>query len=332
METTKLGHGLLAIVLVTGLLNAMACRDAKATTEATASKVIPAPGPNAATGSSPSETPADPPAPPVAARVSERAANSDGKIFVAEYHHVAVGKGDMFRTPKEFRADLERLHRLGFRPCTVSDYLEGKFPMGAGASPVVFTFDDSNPSQLQLRDDGSVDPNCAVGIWQKFAEEHPDFPVRATFFVLPDVMFGQPKLRAKKVELLRSLGCELASHTVTHPILKRLDDESVKREFAGAIDALENLGVEGPVSLALPFGVSPRNPDLLREFKYKGKAYAMKAAFLVGANPAPAPDSKDLDRYRIPRIQAYGGPYGLDYWLDLVERDKVTLYVTGEPD
>ncbi|MGV3617754.1 MAG: polysaccharide deacetylase family protein [Fimbriimonas sp.] len=244
-----------------------------------------------------------------------------------EYHHIAEGKGDMYRTPAQFRKDLERLHKMGFRPCTVTDYLENKFPNPPGSSPAVFTFDDSNPSQFQLRPDGTVDPNCAIGIWQEFAKTHPDFPVRATFYVLPDVMWGQPKMRDQKVAMLKEMGSEMGSHTVSHPILKRLSDEKVKEEFAGAIDALEKMGTASPVSIALPFGVSPKNTALLKGFNYKGKAYAMKAAFLVGANPAPAPDSPKLNRYRIPRIQAYGGPYGIDYWLDEVAKGNVKVLV-----
>jgi hypothetical protein len=259
--------------------------------------------------------------------VTNRPANTKGRVFVVEYHHIQAKKGDMYRSPKEFRQDLERLYKLGFRPCTVSQYLDDKMDMPPGATPAVFTFDDSNPSQLQLRPDGSVDPNCGVGIWMDFAKEHPDFPVRATFYVLPDVMWGQPKMLDKKLAVLKELGCEMGSHTVTHPILRKLSDEKVKEEFAGAIDHLEKLGVPQPVSLALPFGVSPKNKALTHEFDYKGKHYTMKAAFLVGAEPAPAPTDPKLDRYRIPRIQAYNGVCSLNEWLDKLEKGQVKPYV-----
>lgn len=248
---------------------------------------------------------------------------------MVEYHHVREGKGDMFRTPEQFRSDLERLYNLGFRPCTVSDYLDDKFPIPPGASPAVFTFDDSNPSQLQLLPDGSVDPKCAVGIWSEFAKTHPDFPVRATFYVLPHLMFGQSKMTEQKLAVLKSLGCELGSHTVTHPKLKRLSDEKVKEELAGAIDYLEKVGVPQPVSIALPFGISPKNKALLQAFDFKGKRYAMRAAFLVGSEPAPAPTDPKLNLYRIPRIQAYGGDYGLDYWLNRLEKGQVKPLVVG---
>lgn len=317
MKTTKRRHGSHAIVLAAAILM-FGCRN----------EPTPTP-PTTVTKSetNPKSVPEVTPTPQPTARVTDRDANPDGQVFVVEYHHVAEGKGDMFRTPTDFRKDLERLHKLGFRPCTVTDYLENKFPNPPGSSPAVFTFDDSNPSQLQLLPDGTVDPKCAVGIWMDFAKTHPDFPVRATFYVLPDVMFGQPKLKAQKIAKLKELGCELGSHTVSHPILKRLPDEKVKEELAGAIDHLEEMGTPSPVSIALPFGVSPKNKALLKEFTRGGKTYQMKAAFLVGANPAPSPTSPKLNRYRIPRIQAYGGPYGLPYWLDRFEKGEVKVLV-----
>jgi hypothetical protein len=321
MKTTTRGHGSHAIVLVVALLSAACGRDndAKTTPEAAPVAKTTAPPPSAPETTTPK--------PPPAARVTNRVTNEKGQVLVVEYHHIAKGKGDMFRTPEEFRGDLERLYKMGFRPCTVTDYLDGKFPIPPGASPAVFTFDDSNPSQFQMKDDGTVDPNCAIGIWMDFAKTHPDFPVRGTFYVLPDVMWAQPKMRERKVAMLKELGCEMGSHTVTHPILKRLSDEKVKEELAGAIDHLEKMGTPSPVSIALPFGVSPKNTALLREFEHGGKTYRMKAAFLVGANPAPAPTNPKLNRYRIPRIQAYNGPYGLGYWLDRVEKGEVKPFV-----
>ena len=261
-------------------------------------------------------------------RVSNREPNLKGRVFVVEYHHVAEGVGDYFRSPKAFRFDLKRLYDRGFRPCTVSEYLSGNYPMGPGATPVVFTFDDSHPDQLQLLPDGSVDPNCAVGIWMDFAKTHPDFPVKATFYVIPDTFFGQSRFRDKKIAILKSLGSELGSHTLTHPFLRRVPDLKVKKELAGAIDRLEAMGAELPVSLALPYGSSPKNRSLLKMFKFRGKIYRTKATFLAGANPAPVPGTPGFDAQRIPRIQAYGGPYGLAYWLKLADEGQVNLYVT----
>jgi peptidoglycan/xylan/chitin deacetylase (PgdA/CDA1 family) len=168
-----------------------------------------------------------------------------------------------------------------------------------------------------------------LGIWQEFATSHPEFPVRATFFVLPDTLWGQRSMLPAKLALLSKLGCELGNHSMTHPILRKLPDDKVKWEIGEAQERLEKLGVAMPCSLALPFGVSPKNKALLAGFDFDGRHIAPKAVFLVGANPAPAPSSSKFNRLRIPRIQAYDGPLGLKYWLDEVEKGRVKLYVTG---
>lgn len=258
-------------------------------------------------------------------RVSNRVANPNGLVFIVEYHHIRDGKSTMERSPTDFRKDLDRLYRLGFRPISMSDYLKGRISIPPGASPIVFTFDDANSSQFQLHSDGSVDPRCAIGIWQEFASSHPDFPVKATFFVLPQ-MWGQPAMRSKKVEMLKNWGCELGNHTTTHPNLRRLTDEQVKAEIAGGAALLEKYGVKGPNLLALPMGISPRNRSLLRGFEFRGPV-SLRATFLVGANPALLADSPKFDSTKIPRIQACKGPYGLEDWLDQVEKGRVKVYV-----
>jgi len=258
--------------------------------------------------------------------VSSRPANHSGATFVGEWHHIAIGKTTMHRSPKEFLADLERLDKMGFRPVTAAEWLAGTMNLAKGASPVVMTFDDANPDQFRLLDDGSIDPNCGVGIWQDFAKTHPDFPIRATFFVLP-TMWGQPKWVSKKLELLRGWGCEVANHTISHVPLRKQTDERVKKEIGDAAIALAKLGEKGPFNLAYPLGSTPKNFELLKGFPYKGGKITVNSGFLVGADPSPDPKSAKFDRYRIPRIQATKGICGLDYWLDQLQKGKVKVYV-----
>lgn len=258
--------------------------------------------------------------------VSKRPANHNGVVLVIEYHKIAKEEARWDRSVRRFGEDLSRLYSMGFRPVTLHDYVSAKMALPPGASPVVITFDDSTPSQLALGSGGSVVPDCAVGIWRTFAKDHPDFPVHATFFVLPDAMWGQPKLVDRKLELLKGLGCEIGSHTVTHSKLSHLSDEQVKKELGGAIEFLATKGIGQPVGLALPYGISPKNKALLHGFTWNGRDYKMYAALLVGAGPAPAP-SELKDPFRIPRIQGIEGLDGISFWLDAVEKGKVKPYV-----
>lgn len=264
--------------------------------------------------------------PGVRKRVTKRKGNTKGKILILEYHRIVPKDTRYDRSIKKFKADLERLHKWGFRPVTLSEYLDNKIDIDPGATPVVFTFDDSDPSQFTLRSDGSLDPNCAVGIWDTFAKKHPDFPVRATFYVLPNGPFGQKKFQAKKVEMLRAWGSEIACHTWSHKDLGKLTDEQVKFQLAMSIDYVRKLGVE-PRHLALPYGVMPKNQSLVRRFDWNGKTYRFDSCALAGSAPARPPGDPKLNPYRLPRVQAVDIDYGMNFWLAKERKGKVAFYV-----
>lgn len=259
-------------------------------------------------------------------RVSPRPGNVEGKVLVVEYHKIARREARWDRSIVKFKSDLDRFYHLGFRPVTVSEYLDDKMPLAPGASPIVFTFDDADPSQLRFASDGSIDPDCAVGIWQEFTKAHPDFPLHATFFVLPDTMWGQHSMLDRKIQVLKDAGSELASHTITHPKLSHLSDEAVKREIGDSLIFLAKYGFQN-VSLALPFGISPKHPEIMEGFEWKGSKYSVRAAFLTGAEPAPPPKSVMSRRMRIPRIQGIDEPYGIKFWLDKLEAGDFKVYV-----
>jgi len=262
-------------------------------------------------------------------RVSDRPANTTGAVFVSEYHHIRTAKDQMSRSVDDFKNDLQQYYDLGFRPVLASEYLANKMPLPPGATPIIMTFDDANPTQLQLDASGNPTPDCAVGIWQEFAKTHPDFPVHATFFILPGRLWTTKKNDPAKVELLKKLGCELANHTVTHPYLSRLTDDKVKKELGDANSKLEELGAKLPGPMALPFGLSPKNKALLTDgFDYEGKQVKFTGVFLNGAGPARSPEDPKFNPFRVPRIIATKDPYGMDFWLKRAKDGKVKLYVS----
>jgi len=252
------------------------------------------------------------------APVTDRKPNPNGDVLVAEYHYIQPGKSILYRTPKQFRDDLSKMRNLGFRPVTAREWLTGKMNLPSGASPVVITFDDAIGSQFRILENGKIDPNCAVGVWLDFAKKYPDFPLKATFFVLPERFFDQPKHRKRKAQLLKEWGCEIASHTVNHRNLGKIPEAAVKKEIAESYEFLRTLGADLPPTLAYPYGVPPQNLKMLPSFTHGKRQYAVKAAFLAGANPSPGMATKKFDRYRIPRVQACGIDYGLDFWLKRV--------------
>lgn len=258
-------------------------------------------------------------------RVSERPGNVDGVVFIPMYHRVMDKEGSYTRSKENFKKDLHRLYDMGFRPVTLTEYIDNTMDLAPGASPVVMTWDDSTENQFRYLSDGSIDPECAVGIWLEFAKTHPDFPVKGCFYINANGPFehdGQ-----KKVDQLLAWGCDVDSHSMTHTYLKRISDEDVMKELGGMQDYLRKLGVKNPRVLCLPFGEKPKNTDLMRSFTWNGKTYTHVAALKVGSNPAPSPNDPNRDLFAIPRIQGYDGEQGLTYWLDQVEAGAVKPYV-----
>lgn len=263
---------------------------------------------------------------PVEKRVTKRKGNRLGSVLVLMYHRTGPDEKYMVRSHKNFKADLERLYRLGYRPVTLADYSLNRMQLPRGASPVVITFDDSHPTQFALKPDGSIDPDSMVGIWYDFARKHPDFPIKATFFVLPNGPFGQKKIAGTKLDMLKRWGCEVGSHTMTHRLLGKLSDVEVKKELGDSYLYVQQLGFE-PTSLALPYGGLPANRELTKSFSYGGSNYSYLNVCLAGASPAPSPLSKRFNRTRIPRVQGYDGVYGINYWLNEHKKHPNRPYV-----
>ncbi len=258
--------------------------------------------------------------------VTSRKPNTNGRVMVLMYHHILEGDNTMFRSARKFRRDLENLRNMGFRPVSMTEYVTNTMKLPKGASPVVITFDDAHINQFRyLRDGKTIDPNCAVGIWLKFAKEHPDFPVKGMWYVLPD-LWHQPKLAKKKIDALVSWGSEIGNHTVHHKDLRKLSEEQVKEEIAGLSDLLEKHGIT-KIHFAPPYGSYPANRQLVKEFEFKGKTYKLESSVLAGSAPSLSPNDKRFDPYRIWRVHGNGREMGIDDYLNQAKAGKWQPYV-----
>lgn len=266
--------------------------------------------------------------------ITSRPPNEAGLIPILEYHRIMPKAGRYDRTVAQFKSDLERLHREGYRPVALEEMLSGKIDLPRGASPVVLTFDDADVSQFRYLLDGTIDPNCAVGILQSFQQKHADWKTRVTFYVLPENAFGPAKERTAKFRFLRDeLGCEIGNHTITHPSLRSLSDASVQKEIGGCVQKIEAILPDTPVkSIALPMGISPRNKALLAKGTYSGQGYTHTSVLLVGANPAPSPYTKAFNPMRLPRIQAVEGDSGITDWLNRLKKPGTVYVSDGNPE
>lgn len=272
---------------------------------------------------------APPPPPPPPTEVSEAdlrtyKPNEAGAVMVVMYHHIDPKKpdGPMNRTPASFRKDLESLYERGYLPVTLREFAENRMDLPAGKTPVVLTFDDSYITQFRYLDPAgsAIDPDCAVGIMEKFSREHPDWKPKATFFVLQGAKnppaFYQEGLVAQKFAHLLENGCEIGSHTLTHANLRKLSPKAIQKEIAGSINAIKEQCPEAEVtSLAISYGNVPRSEEARKaciEGSADGTSYRMTAIVLAAWRPTMAPIGKRGQKAPFAGQLANGDPHAIE--------------------
>jgi peptidoglycan/xylan/chitin deacetylase (PgdA/CDA1 family) len=263
--------------------------------------------------------------------------NELGLVPVIMYHQIVPRpKGVYDITPRAFRAELERLARGGFVPVTAGDYAAGHLDIPAGRHAVVLTFDDSTRSQLTLDKHDRPMRGTAVAILLAVSARHPGFTPTATFFVNRDP-FAEPG-GARYLGWLRDHGFEVGNHTLDHVSLASVPPRQVRRQLAGDSRMIERAtGSATVTTLALPFGIRPRDRTSMMQGSWRGTSYAFDAAFLVGAGPAGSPHSRQFDPRAVPRIRSQGrrGPqawYGSTAWLRRLAARPGRLYTSdGDP-
>ncbi len=261
--------------------------------------------------------------------------NTLGSVLVLEYHLIGEPEGRWQRTPDLFRTDIECLYAEGYTPANIIDLTLGFPDLPAGKKPVVLTFDDSDISQFRYLEDGTIDPDSAVGILYNFHLEHPaEWPLKGTFYVLQDVnvpervLFGQKEFEDQKLQWLVEQGFEVGSHTISHFDLTAGSEDQVQWQLAVSQWQLETrLPGYDVRSLSVPFGNYPLNQALVRQGTWEGESYTYANTVMVAGGAGPSPHSTDFDPYHIPRVQAIQAE--LDYWLDYFAQNPQFYYVSG---
>jgi hypothetical protein len=199
----------------------------------------------------------------------------------------------------------------------------------------VLTFDDSSIGQLHYGSDGRIAPDSAVGMLLAFGATHPDFPAVASFYLNKDPFaVGDPH---RVINDLVAHGFEVGNHTYDHVPL-RLSPAKVQQQL-GELAAMVTAAVPtvSPRTVALPLGVEPSHPALVRRGQWRSTSYVNEAVLLVGAEPAPSPFSLRWRAGAVPRIRSssYRGGKGeflSSWWLDQIRKGTVTRYVSaGNP-
>lgn len=263
-------------------------------------------------------------------------ANEAGKVMILMYHVIGSDKeGDWSQTSENFRRDLQMLYDQGYSLISLNDFLANNITAPAGKTPLVLTFDDGTEGHFRYLVDGKgnkeIDPDCAVGILLNFAQEHPEFGHTATFYV-NSAPFRQKDYFREKLNKLVELGFDIGNHTLTHEYLNKVSDDKVQKELGGlAKYVADNVPEYQVTTLALPFGLSPKNYSLAVKGSYNDFTYEHKGILKVGARPALSPIREDFDPYRLPRVKASTEELGK--WLEYFKNHPEERYISdGNPN
>ena len=195
-------------------------------------------------------------------------------------------------------------------------------------------------SQFHYLPDGSLDPNCAVGILEDFHNTHKDWPLRATFYVLPKsawnpVPFWQPGLETKKLRVLVDDGFEVANHSTTHRMMTHLSASELTWEMAECQRYVRHLAPGATMdTMALPGGAAPKNHALwhtLLRGRLGKTVYRINCILMAWGGPSRSWADKKFDPDRITRIGT--GPGWVERAITRLKTGRIREYVSdGNPD
>jgi hypothetical protein len=276
--------------------------------------------------------------------------------MVLEYHRLGEPEGEWYRSVENFRRDLQTLYERGYRPVTMRQVVEGNIDIPAGTTPVVFTIDDSSQGQFYFLENGSIDPNTMVGIWDRFQRENPAWHHGAVWCVLPAAdhpsnFFGERPSREvpraereatiqRKVDYLVENRHEICNHTLYHARLDRGTDAQVQEWIGRGEDSIQVYLPDGYeiVTHALPLGMWPRTRSLAWKGTWPGRPgqdrpvnYEYSVVLEVSGGPNVSPFDSRFNGRSVNRLIV--APGALQRQLQAYERNPGQRYVSdGNPN
>lgn len=269
--------------------------------------------------------------------------NENGKIMIVMYHKFAETANDVWtRTFKQFEEDLTLLYEKNYYPINLTDYINGYIDVPYGKTPVILTFDDGLDSQMSFtKSEGKlvVKENTAVGIYKKFNEAHPDFPMRGTFYIMSTNFFGSTGTLRERLEYLTEQGFEIGNQTKNHTPLAGASKEKITEEVGGLAKFVDEL-IPGYVinSFSIPGGSMTKNyPEAVYSGEYKGFKYENKGIVLLyGSKPEVSPIDNGLNLKQLSRVRVSGKDKisnDFNYWVDYFEEHPEEKFISdGDPN
>jgi peptidoglycan/xylan/chitin deacetylase (PgdA/CDA1 family) len=272
--------------------------------------------------------------------------NEVGRIPIVMYHDIgAPGELDSLglNIPlSRFRSQLDKMREAGWYPVTMRDVALGHIDVPAGKTPVVLTFDDGRATQFRITPSATIDPNCAVAILEDYAKQHPDFPFKATFYLIgKQTPFLQKESVAWKVKYLLDRGCEISNHSQTHRYMNEnrggwVTAAGIQKEIASCIRAIREIDPRATMdTYCMPGGGYPNNKSLWKHLKSGsegGTAYENLVVLKAWGGPSLAPTHAKYDSIQVDRIGVMES-YLESQIAELQSGKEMKPYVSdGDPD
>lgn len=260
-----------------------------------------------------------------------------GKIPVLTYHKIGEKDTEYSRSREGFRSDILYLLENGYDFISLKDFINGTFSTPKGKIPILLTFDDSSISQFEVNSNGQISPQSAIGIMNDIKKKYSHFNPKAVFFVNPGAkspndLFGQKEFKKWKVDYLLKNGYAIENHTLWHANLKKYSNK-IEEQIAKTQKEITDLASNYKMStLALPFGIYPKEEDRPRLMKgeYKGIKYNNVLVFDYSNRLSYSPFHKDFDPMHVRRIQ--GNEAGVKRMFAELKKPQIAFISDGNPD
>ena len=221
-----------------------------------------------------------------------------GRVTVLMYHRIGDAQDDWEKryciSPERFTSHMLALERRGMRPCSIEDFvawLDGRSALQQGS--FLLTFDDG-----------------FLGVYKHAFPLLAEKGWSATVFLVSRLIGkkdlwtrhggsggrNHPLLGRNEIFEMARAGFSFHSHSRSHPDLRTLCGDALSQELAGARQDLEDLLGRPVTCLAYPYGWY--NERVLEA--------ARACGYAAGFSTQPGFNRRDVDRYRIRRLDVYG--------------------------
>lgn len=126
-------------------------------------------------------------------------------------------------------------------------------------------------------------------------------------------------MTSEQVNRLASAGMEVGAHTMTHPILARLDAEEARREIVQSKSSLEDILGEEVRLFAYPNG----QPGI--DYKAEHVDFVRDAGFAASVTTSPGVAMPGTDRFQLPRFGPWStsvASFLVNYWRNTRKQAK----------